>query len=205
MRKVEESPAADVLTAEEEYLLQVFRRYRKGINATASPATAAASGTQRLQQLNYNKRSPSPPLPKTSPPISGARFAAAGLGAVGQPSSLDGKPAGSAGAAQPEESPGPAPTDTLSRAKMILEKKRKAAAAGLGFSRAGSAASSGASGLRKAKITKVAGTPSSGARLDPVKVGEDVQVYVPSVRSRRGRRDKKLSPTCRHFARWTTK
>ncbi|CAM9159115.1 unnamed protein product [Ectocarpus fasciculatus] len=49
---------------------------------------------------------------------------------------------------------------------MILEKKRKAAA----ISRFGSGASSGAAGvLRKAKITKATGTPSSNPRLDPIK------------------------------------
>lgn len=164
--QVEDKPAEDVLTAEEEYLLKVFTRYNKNTNATASPA-AAASSIQRLQQPISNKRSPSPPFPKTSPPISGAKFAAAGRGAAGKASAFDGKQAGSGAAA--DELPGPAPTDTLSRAKMILEKKRKAAA-GFGVPRAGSAASSGAGGLRKAKITKVAGTPSSSARLDPVKV-----------------------------------
>lgn len=173
--QVEDTPAPDVLTAEEEYLLKVFRRYSKDTNTAASPATAAASSAQRLQQPNTSKRSPSPPFPNTSLPISSVKIAAAGLGAVGKPSTVDSKPpAGSGGAVQAEALPGPAPTDTLSRAKMILEKKRKAAAAGLGFSRTGSAASSGASGLRKAKITKVAGTPSSSARLDPVKVGEGV-------------------------------
>lgn len=176
---MEVEPATDVLTAEEEYLLKVFRRYSS--NTAASPATAAAaSSTQRLQQSNNGKRSPSPPFPKTSPPSStSVKFSAAGLGAVGKPSPVDSKPAGAAGAAQREESPGPVPTDTLSRAKMILEKKRKAAAAGL--PRAGSAASSGAGGLRKAKITKVAGTPSSSARLDPVKVGEEYVQTVVSV------------------------
>eukprot|EP00903_Cladosiphon_okamuranus_P008036 g7751.t1 len=157
-KPVEEEPAAEVLTPEEEYLLRVFRRYSN--NTAASPVTTAVSSIQN------NKRSPSPPFPKTSPPSS--KFSArSGLGAVGKPSPADAKPAGSDGAAQREELRAPAPTDTLSRAKMILEKKRKAAAAGL--PRAGSAASSGAGGLRKAKITKVAGTPSSSARLDPVK------------------------------------
>eukprot|EP00752_Nemacystus_decipiens_P001974 g1898.t1 len=168
-KPVEDEPAVDALTAEEEYLLKVFRRYRNN-TTTASPPSAVASSTQRLQQQsNNNKRSPSPPFPKTSPPSSiSAKFSAAGLGAVGKLSPVDGKSAGAAGAAQPKsESPGLVPKDTLSRAKMILEKKRKAAAAGL--PRAGSAASSGAGGLRKAKINKVAGTPSSGARLDPVK------------------------------------
>lgn len=160
----------DVLTAEEEYLLKVFTRYNN--TTTASPATTAASSAQRLQQSNNSKRSPSPPFPKTSPPssTSAKTFSAVGLGAVGKPSSANSKTAGSGRATQREETPEPAPTDTLSRAKMILEKKRKAAAAGL--PRAGSAASSGAGGLRKAKITKVAGAPSSSARLDPVKVRE---------------------------------
>lgn len=156
-----------MLTAEEEYLLKVFRRNSNNKTASPAAAAAAASSTLRLQQSNNNKRSPSPPLPKTSPP--GSKFSAGdGLGAVGNPSPADSKPAGSGGAAQREELPAPVPTDTLSRAKIILERKRKAAAAGL--PRAGSAASSGGGGLRKAKITKVAGTPSSSARLDPVKV-----------------------------------
>ncbi len=152
--QVEDKPAADVdvLTAEEEYLLKVFRRYSKNGNTAASPATAAALGSQKLPQAGNSRRSPSPPAPKTSPPFPGMKSAA-------DKASSDGTPGGAAGAMA---------TDTVSRAKMILEKKRKAAA-GLGLSRASSAASSGASGLRKAKITKVAGTPSSSA-LDPVKV-----------------------------------
>lgn len=152
--QVEDKPAADidVLTAEEEYLLKVFRRYSKNVNAGASSATATASDSQKLPQTSNSRRSPSPPGPKTSPPFPGMKSAA-------DKASSDGTSAGAVGAMA---------TDTVSRAKMILEKKRKAAA-GLGLSRASSAASSGASGLRKAKISKVAGTPSSSA-LDPVKV-----------------------------------
>ena len=153
--QVEDEPSEDVLTAEEEYLLKVFRRYSKNATTAGSPAMAAASGSLRLPQTS-SRRSPSPPNPKKSPPFAGVKSAG------DKASPADGTP-GAAGAMA---------TDTVSRAKMILEKKRKAAA-GLGLSRAGSAASSGASGLRKAKITKVAGTPSSSA-LDPVKVSGSV-------------------------------
>ncbi|CAM9300799.1 unnamed protein product [Pylaiella littoralis] len=189
-KKAEEA-AADVLTAEEEYLLKVFRRYGKNPTTTAAPATTiataaaaaatatATAATQKLRQSS-NKWSPSPPKPKTLPlsnnkPVGGGGAAGA---AAGKSSRVDNKPGSaaaagseaSAAAALPvprtEEKPAGAPMDAVSRAKMILEKKRKAAA-GFGLSRVGSAASSGA--LRKAKITKVTGTPASNARLDPVK------------------------------------
>lgn len=145
------------------------------------PAAAAAAPSSNIQKLHQSssKRSPSPPnsktfpLPKDNKPILGGGGAAGA--AVGKSSRAGDKPGAAAAAesklpvSKTEEKPAPAPTDALSRAKMILEKKRKAAA-GLGLSRIGSAASTGAGGLRKAKITKVSGTPASNARLDPVKV-----------------------------------
>lgn len=163
--QVAEVAAADVLTAEEEYLLKIFRRYRK--HAPPSPATKAPTGDGKAPPPN--KRSPSPVPDRSKAPLS----ARGGLSAVGT-AGIDkkGTPGGDKTPAQPEQRPAPpAPkTDVLSRTKMILEQKRKAAAAG--FSRAGSAASTGAGVLRKAKISKVAGGHSSAgsARLDPVKV-----------------------------------
>ncbi|CAN0295474.1 unnamed protein product [Ectocarpus sp. 8 AP-2014] len=166
-----EGLAADVLTPEEEYLLKVLRRSSSSKSTTtATTASPAASNNQKLQQQpTTSRRSPSPPVPKASPPLSkGTPVATAAAAAAG-----DGKP-GTAAATVPqaEEKPGPAPTDAVSRAKMILEKKRKAAA------RFGSGASSGAAGvLRKAKITKATGTPSSNPRLDPIKARGALRAY----------------------------
>ncbi|CAM9228209.1 unnamed protein product, partial [Hapterophycus canaliculatus] len=164
-------PPVDVLTPEEEYLLKVYRRYdssNKINNSTVSPAATAASHVPRLQQSN--RRSPSPPVskgsssPKRSPNISGGGVG----GAIAGKKPVAGKSAIATG--QLEEQVGPAPMDTVARAKMVLEKKRKASAAAFGLGRFGSAAASGAaSGLKKPKVSKVAGTPSSIARLDPVK------------------------------------
>ncbi|CAM9301823.1 unnamed protein product [Ectocarpus sp. 4 AP-2014] len=166
-----EDLAADVLTPEEEYLLKVLRRCSSSKSTTtATAASPAASNNQKLlQQPSTSRRSPSPPVPKASPPLSKgtpvATAAAAGSG--------DGKPGiAAATVPQAEEKPGLAPTDAVSRAKMILEKKRKAAA------RFGSGASSGAAGvLRKAKITKATGTPSSNPRLDPIKARGALRAY----------------------------
>lgn len=165
-----EVAAADVLTAEEEYLLKIFRRYRK--YAPASPAAKATGSDGKALLPPPNRRSPSPVPDRSKAPLS----AKGGLGAVGT-AAVDkkGKPGpggDKAPAKKAEQQPAPPPpkTDLLSRTKMILEQKRKAAAAG--FSRAGSAASAGAGVQRKAKISKAAGAQSSAAsaRLDPVKV-----------------------------------
>ena len=163
-----EVAAANVRTAEEEYLLKIFRRYRK--HAPASPAAKAPGGDGKASPPP-NRRSPSPVPDRAKAPFS----AKGGLGAVGT-AAVDKKgtpgPSGDKAPAKTEQQPTAPPpkTDVLSRTKMILEQKRKAAAAGL--SRAGYAASAGAGVQRKAKISKAAGAQSSAAsaRLDPVKV-----------------------------------
>lgn len=172
--------AVDVLSPEEEYLLRVFRRYcSPAVHSTVNDHHKAVPGS---------KRSPSPIPPrasKASSLLAKARRGAGGSGRgsaavdISNASTLTAMTAGGEqdSTTENDEStaePAIAPTDAVSRAKMILDKKRKAAAAarvsGIGSA---AAASSGAAGvLRKAKISKTAGAllSATSARLDPVKV-----------------------------------
>lgn len=154
--------ASNVLTPEEEYLLKVFNRGRR--------QAREASPTTTIDKLLPSRRSPSPVPPQTKTPFSSTgRPNAAGTTTIADGSKNHGA-SSSGGEKETPEEPDPTPMDARSRAKMILEKKRKVAA---GMSRAGSAASGAAGVLRKAKISRIAGMQSSSAvsaKLDPVKV-----------------------------------
>lgn len=138
----------DVLTLEEEYLLRVFRRYRK--DGPASPH----SGEKQPDKL-----AASPKSEKETRKVSPSRH----------PSQLPNDTNGASKGIPKMMEAAQQATDATSRLKMILEQKRKASA----MSRVGiSTSSSGAGALKKAKINKVfgAGSSATSAKLDPVKV-----------------------------------
>lgn len=167
---------ADVLTPEEEYLIRVFRRYRQQTTST-SPHTTQGGENKKVMSSNRlsAKLSDSDRVVDRN-----STLPAATAKTPVQPAGCGGEEAKATGLArnkevlvppapqQPTVAP-PTPTDTASRLKLLLEKKRKAAATG--STRVGAAAS-GAGVQRKAKISKVVGASSSAtsARLDSVKV-----------------------------------
>lgn len=152
----------DTLTPEERYLLQVFRRFRKLTPPSSHESTNIKRPTSPIPSNGVGGKKPLASAAAKEKP--GAGGAGGGLGGVSE--------TGKASKTKEPSPPRPAvpqPTDTASRLKMLLEKKRKEATG----PRAGSAAAaSGASIQRKAKINKVSGAPSSstGAKLDSVKV-----------------------------------
>lgn len=153
----------DTLTSEEQYLMRVFRQFRK--QTLASPQNSTAPNSP---QRSVSPSRSSSVLEKRSSP------AAASAGKVKVARETDRALDGVSDAKTRDPSPPPPPsasqpTDKKARLKMVLERKRMAQAG----PRAGSAAATSGAGVqRKAKINKVLGGSSSsaGPKLDPMKV-----------------------------------
>lgn len=154
----------DTLTPEEQYLLKVYRLFRK-----QTPVPPESTNMKRpASPIPPNGVGGKRPLGSVAATEKlGASRAGAGLGGVSETGTAS-------KTREPSPPPRPAvpqPTDTATRLKMLLEKKRKEATG----PRAGSAAAAaGASIQRKAKINKGSGGSSSstGVKLDSVKVNQ---------------------------------